>query len=269
MKNIIISTICYFVAIQFSFAQSSTEQIVNKLVEEYRQNPASVIKKYTPDDFVFITAEGAFWDKNRAIQSVSSSKLEEIVISNQKIKTYGDIVIVTGINTSKWSRGSMIINYKDAFTYIHQIKGNEIKWLSAQHSLVTPKDRNKAIYRELTQLANDGKLTDYTKYYAESHEIKGIGKGPKAVEAYSAGYKKTFPDLNLRIIELIAEGDLVMARCEATGTQKGEMNGIPPTGKTGKVAHWTINRFNDEGKITESWNLNDTLSMLQQLGIIK
>jgi predicted ester cyclase len=131
------------------------------------------------------------------------------------------------------------------------------------------KDRNKALYRELNQLTNNGKLAESSKYYAESHEIKGIGKGPKASETYALGFRKIFPDLNIRIIELIAEGDLVMARCEATGTQKGEMNGIPPTGKTGKIAHWTINRFNEEGKITESWNLNDNMSMMQQLGIIK
>jgi predicted ester cyclase len=130
-------------------------------------------------------------------------------------------------------------------------------------------ERNKALFREMQQLSNERKLVDFSKYYAESHEIKGIGKGPKAVEAYALGFRKAFPDLNVRIIELIAEGDLVMARCEATGTQKGEMNGIPATGKTGKIAHWTINRFNEEGKITESWNLNDDLSMMKQLGIIK
>ncbi len=131
----------------------------------------------------------------------------------------------------------------------------------------TKTDRNKAIYRELNQAANAGKI-DYSKYYAESFEEKGI-KGPKAAEANSAGYTKTFPDLQIRIIELIAEGDLVMARCEATGTQKGEMAGVPATNKTIKVAHWTINRFNAEGKIIESWNLNDNMSVMQQLGVLK
>ena len=131
------------------------------------------------------------------------------------------------------------------------------------------KDRNKALYRELNQLANDGKITESAKYYAESHENKGIGKGPKAYETYALGFRKIFPDLNVRIIELIAEGDLVMARCEATGTQKGEMEGIPATGKNIKIAHWTINRFDEEGKITESWNLNDNMSIMKQLGIIK
>ena len=131
------------------------------------------------------------------------------------------------------------------------------------------KDCNKSLYRELTQLASDGKLTESSMYYAKSHEIKGIGKGPKAVEMYALGFRKSFPDLNVRIIELIAEGDLVMARCEATGTQKGEMNGILATGKYGKIAHWTINRFDEEGKIIESWNFNDEMSLMRQLGILK
>ena len=130
-------------------------------------------------------------------------------------------------------------------------------------------DSNKALYRELNQLTNDGKIAESSKYYAESHENKGIGKGPKAYEAYALGFRKTFPDLNVRIIELIAEGDVVMARCEASGTQTGSIGEIPATGKTGKIAHWTINRFDEEGKITESWNLNDSISMMRQLGILK
>lgn len=130
-------------------------------------------------------------------------------------------------------------------------------------------ERNKAIYRELNKVMNEQNFAVYSKFYAESFEIKGIGKGPEAAIANAKRYVTTFPDLQIKILELIAEGDLVMARCEATGTQKGEMMGIAPTGKVGKVAHWTINRFNDEGKIIESWNLNDNLSMMKQLGAIK
>lgn len=269
MKKLTISLLCFIAVVQFSFAQTSAEQQINKLIEEYRQDPASVIRKYATDDFVFTTAEGGFWDKARTIQSVSAGKLEEISFSNNTYKSYGNILVVNGINTSRWSIRGMTINYKDAFTYIYQINGNDIKWLSAQHSLVTPKDRNKALFREVKQLGNERKPIDYAKYYAESFEVKGIGKGPKAAEAYNNAFLKTFPDLQIKVLEVIAEGDLVFARCEATGTHKGEMNGIPPTGKTGTVAHWTVNRFNDEGKIVASWNLNDNLSMMQQLGIIK
>jgi predicted ester cyclase len=130
-------------------------------------------------------------------------------------------------------------------------------------------ERNKALFREKVALDNAGKAVDYAKYYAESHEIKGIGKGPKGVEAHAKLFKDTFPDMQQTILELIAEGDLVMARCEATGTHKGDALGFPATGKTMKAKHWTINRFDAEGKITESWNLNDDLSVMKQLGVIK
>ena len=130
-------------------------------------------------------------------------------------------------------------------------------------------ERNKAIYRELNKAANEQNLAAYGKFYAESFEMKGIGKGPEAAIANAKRHLATFPDLQINILEIIAEGDLVMARCEATGTHKGEMNGIAPTGKVGKIAHWTVNRFDSQGKITESWNLNDNLSMMRQLGALK
>lgn len=130
-------------------------------------------------------------------------------------------------------------------------------------------ERNKVIYREMNELTNKNSLTDFVKYYAESHEIKGFGKGAKASEAYRKMFKNAFPDLQVIIIELIAEGDFVMARCEASGTHKGEINGIPATGKTFKAAHWTINKFDNEGKIIESKNLNDDMTIMQQLGVIK
>ncbi|CAH0997775.1 hypothetical protein EMA8858_03909 [Emticicia aquatica] len=269
MKKLIISALCFIAAIQFSFAQSNVEQLLSKLEEEYRQDPATFFKKHAADDFVFINAEGGSWDKNKTIQSVSRGKLEEVSLSDKTYKTFGNITIVNGINKSRWNFGQVTVNYTDAFTYIYQINGNDVKWISAQHSLVTPKDRNKAIYREMNQAFNKRQISDFGKYYADSFEIKGIGKGPKALEEF---YKKNltgFPDLQINIIEIIAEGDLVFARCENTGTQTGEFNGIKPTGKSGKVSHWTVNRFNAEGKMIEGWNLNDNLSMMQQLGVIK
>lgn len=269
MKKLIISTLCFLAAIQFSFSQSNIEKLLDKTAEEYSQNPAATIQKYGSDDFTFIDAEGRVLNKAETIRVSSAGKLEDVKFTDRNIKTYGNITIVKGINTSRWNIRGTIINYKDAFTYIYQINGNDIKWLSAQHSLVTPKNRNKARFREMQQLANERKLIDFSKYYADSYEVKGLGKGPKAAEAVRDSYLKAFPDLTIKIIEVIAEGDLVFARCEATGTQKGEMNGIPPTGKTGTVAHWTINRYNSEGKIVEAWNLNDNLSMMQQLGVIK
>jgi lipopolysaccharide export LptBFGC system permease protein LptF len=269
MKKPILTLLCFFAALQFSMAQPNAEQLINQLIEEYKKDPASVFKKYASDDFIFITAQGVFWDKAQTIKAVSSAKLDDFNISEKKFKTFGNTIILTAINSSKWVRSNTVNNYKDAMTYNFQKNGNEIKWISGQHSLITDQNRNKALFREKVQMQNEGKAVDYAKYYAESHEIKGIGKGPKAAEAHAKIYQDTFPDMQLNILELFAEGDLVMARCEATGTHKGDALGFPATGKTIKTAHWTINKFNAEGKITESWNLNDDMSVMKQLGIIK
>ena len=269
MKKTVLSIVCFLAISQFSMAQSKAEQMINNFFDEYGKNPTAVFQKYTTDEFIFINSEGDFWDKNKSIKKVAGAKLDEYKISNKKIRTVGEISVVTGINESKWSIGDFHISYKDAFTYTYQAKGNDIKWLSGQHSLLTPKDRNKAIYLEMVKLKKEGKLTDFGKYYAESFESKGFGKGPEAALAHANSYLKAFPDLQIEVIEIIAEGDLVMARIEATGTQKGEIMGMPASGKSIKSPHWTINRFDADGKIVESWNLNDDLSNMKQLGFIK
>ena len=50
-------------------------------------------------------------------------------------------------------------------------------------------------------------------------------------------------------------------------TFKGELAGIPPTGKSSIVTGMTVDRFMN-GKVVESWGLFDQFGMLQQLGVI-
>lgn len=44
-------------------------------------------------------------------------------------------------------------------------------------------------------------------------------------------FTSSFPDLRHEIVDLVAEGDKVAVRYDVTGTHKGELQGIPPTGK--------------------------------------
>ncbi|MFZ4428257.1 MAG: ester cyclase [Saprospiraceae bacterium] len=120
----------------------------------------------------------------------------------------------------------------------------------------------------LNRLRNEGKI-NYEDFYAETHELKGIGKGPKALETLSKTTLAIFPDFKFNILDIVSEGDLVFARCEVSGTHTGELMGVPPTNKMMKFSHWTVNRFNEQGKITESWTLNDDASLYKQLGLMK
>jgi steroid delta-isomerase-like uncharacterized protein len=65
--------------------------------------------------------------------------------------------------------------------------------------------------------------------------------------------RSAFPDWTLSIEDMIAEGDLVVARWRAQGTHTGELEGLPaPTGDRLVVRGITIARVQD-GKIVEFW----------------
>ena len=80
-------------------------------------------------------------------------------------------------------------------------------------------------------------------------------------------FHSTFPDMHYAIEDLIAEDDKVVVRWRATGTQKGELMGIPPTGKSIAVTGVDVFRISN-GKIAELWLNWDQLGMMQQLGAI-
>jgi predicted ester cyclase len=59
----------------------------------------------------------------------------------------------------------------------------------------------------------------------------------------------------------------VTGRKTLRGTHKGELMGIPPTGKTVDIEVIDILAVKD-GKITDHWNLVDQLGLLKQLGAL-
>ena len=76
-----------------------------------------------------------------------------------------------------------------------------------------------------------------------------------------------FPDVHYTIDLTIAEGDLVAFTWHAEGTNTGEFQGRPPTGKH---ASWTgTNAFRLEcGRIVEAWAEIDALGRMRQLGLL-
>ena len=79
--------------------------------------------------------------------------------------------------------------------------------------------------------------------------------------------RTSFPDFHVTSEDIIAEGDKVVSRWTASGTHKGELFGIPPTGKKATWKGISIYRFAD-GKIVEAWGDADFLGLLQQLGVM-
>ncbi len=106
---------------------------------------------------------------------------------------------------------------------------------------------------------------DFVEHAAESPQ--GRLSGIAGVKQEVGGYLQAFPDMRVTIEDSIAEGDHVAIRGVLTGTQRGELAGIPATGKPVTVPVQQAFRLKD-GKIAEAWLALDRPGILHQLGAI-
>ena len=90
--------------------------------------------------------------------------------------------------------------------------------------------------------------------------------GPQGCKVIAGMFHTAFPDFHMTVEDILAEGDLVGARFRQTGTQQGELFGIPPTGKQVDFEEMAVVQIAD-GKIVSTWFETDLLTMMQQLGV--
>lgn len=139
-------------------------------------------------------------------------------------------------------------------------------------NLRSTEEQNKQVLRRFTEeIWNKGKLDQLDEFVAPNHmnhpaaSAPDLGQGIQAQGQLVSLYRTAFPDAKLTIEDQIAEGDRVVTRWTATGTHRGELFGMPATGKPVKVTGIFIDRLAD-GKIAESWGEYDALGMMQQVG---
>lgn len=78
-------------------------------------------------------------------------------------------------------------------------------------------------------------------------------------------FRGAFPDVQLTMEDIFAEGDRVVFRSTMRATHRGTFLGIPPTGNRVCVALLDVVRL-DGGKFAEHWGGPDMLDLLKQLG---
>jgi predicted ester cyclase len=101
-------------------------------------------------------------------------------------------------------------------------------------------------------------------------------RGHADIKAFMTDFRKAFPDLNFwGIADLIAEGDYVVGRWAGGGTHTGPafsdfLAGSLPanTGRTMRFTGTTVLQVKD-GKIVEELGLDDGVTALEQLGLMK
>ena len=134
-------------------------------------------------------------------------------------------------------------------------------------------EQNKTVVRRtFEELWNKGKLQLADEFFSPTYDhhdpsTPDAGRGPESEKKRATLYRNAFPDLRLTVEGLTAEGETVVARWSGHGTHKGELNGIPPTGKQFTISGVTIAHF-ENGKMVEGWVNWDNFGLMQQLGLL-
>ncbi len=110
--------------------------------------------------------------------------------------------------------------------------------------------------------------SDYVNHQHHHPDSAEAIRGLDAWKQFISTFHRAFPDYEDRIVIQIAEGDLVATQFVSSGTQAGEMMGVPATGRRATWTGIVIDRVAND-KIAESWVNWDMFGMLQQLGEAK
>ena len=131
-------------------------------------------------------------------------------------------------------------------------------------------EENKAIYRRFIEdVINNQNLDRIGEFLAPDivEHRPGSPRGLDGAKQNTAGFWQAFPDLRTTIEDIVAEGDLVVARVRVTGTHQGTFMGLSPTGKQITLTAMDMWRLRN-GKCVEHWAEADMLGLLQQIGAI-
>jgi predicted ester cyclase len=128
--------------------------------------------------------------------------------------------------------------------------------------MLSPQDRNKVIAAaSRSRSATENRAADYRHLRYGFQHLRNYGKA----HGVAFDLDMAIPDRHDKIEVLMAEGDEVWMRFSTNGTHRGDLCGLPATGRHVGVPVAAIMRFAD-GRITESWTFADEFGLLLQLG---
>lgn len=136
-------------------------------------------------------------------------------------------------------------------------------------------EENKALVRRwFEEVWNKGRNEAIDEMFAADGIAHGLSddseklmQGPSDFKPFHAAFRGAFPDVDIIVEDLIAEGDKVAARCSVRGKHMGDHLGVAASHAPVEFTGITIVRIND-GKIVEAWNNFDFLRMNKQIGVM-
>ena len=122
-------------------------------------------------------------------------------------------------------------------------------------------DANKNLVRRLVEEAVNARNLDV---------LDEVAEGPVAADArrWIGPFRESFPDFRMEVVDLVAEGDKVVAHFKCSGTHEGEWRGRPATGRRFEgIDEIYIFRVKGDRLVEIAAVVEDNLTRLEQLGL--
>jgi len=143
----------------------------------------------------------------------------------------------------------------------------ELEEMKAQAEV---EEQNKEIVVRLYEDIDNQKFEEALAAFAPDAKMYGFGgyepANPQELRPILPMWFTAFPDYTHHIHDVVTQGSNVVARIMYSGTHEGDFFGTPPTGEPIEYLGIHVHTIED-GKITESWVLEDMLALWQQLGM--
>lgn len=146
--------------------------------------------------------------------------------------------------------------------------------MNATQQQTTLEDNKALLRRWFDEVWNKGRAEAIDEMFAADGVAHGLSDDPEHPIRGGGGFKPfhqtfrgAFPDIEIVVEDMIAEGDKVVARCSVRGKHAGDNLGIAASNAPVEFTGIAIVQIRN-GKIVEAWNNFDFMRMNKQIGAI-
>jgi predicted ester cyclase len=118
---------------------------------------------------------------------------------------------------------------------------------------------NRPAEKDVAALVEGAAVAEWRSFSAD-----GVSKSRDEFIQQVKGFGKMIPDLTWTIREILADGDKIVVRSEASGTPAGDFFGVPHGGKSFRIMTIDLHAVR-EGKLVTAHHVEDWAGAIRQL----
>jgi steroid delta-isomerase-like uncharacterized protein len=131
-------------------------------------------------------------------------------------------------------------------------------------------NENVAAIESAVAQMNAGNVDGYLELYADDLTVHGYPpgvEGKAGVSEFYRSFRNAFSDFELKVEDVLTDGDKVAGRYTIRGTHSGELMGVPGSGNKVDISGQSFFRFRD-GQVVERWQSLVGAALLTQIGAL-